>query len=145
MTCRPPFIANGDYSPYRIKHRADDEISYRCNDGFSPATLKTVVKCTSTGWIPAPRCNLKACDFPQINNGGLYNEKRFRSYFPIPVGKQFTYYCNRGFVAPSGRNWDNIRCTVQGWEPAAACHRQCNLHYVENGRFLPWLGDYIQR
>lgn len=65
MTCSPPSIENGDYIPHRIKHRADDEISYRCKDGFYPATRETVVKCTSTGWIPAPRC---ICKFMQIFN-----------------------------------------------------------------------------
>ena len=61
------------------------------------------------------------CDFPQINNGGLVNEERFRPYFPVSIGMQFIYHCNRGFVTPSGTNWDYIRCTAQGWEPAVPC------------------------
>ncbi|KAM7336015.1 hypothetical protein ACRRTK_004508 [Alexandromys fortis] len=131
MTCSPPSIENGDYTPYRIKHRAGDEIKYTCKDGFSPATRKTVVQCTSTGWIPAPRCIMTPCDFPQINNGGLVNEERFRPYFPVPIGKQFIYHCNREFVTPSGTNWDYIRCTVQGWEPAVPCRKICSKADIE--------------
>ncbi|KAL6073204.1 hypothetical protein STEG23_031592, partial [Scotinomys teguina] len=122
MTCQPPYIPNGIYSPHRIKHRTDDEIKYICKNGFYPATQRTIVKCTSTGWIPAPRRSLKPCDFPQIKNGGLYNAKRHRPNFPVPIGKQFSYYCDRGFTTASGTFWDYIHCTVQGWEPAVPCH-----------------------
>ncbi|XP_050007544.1 complement factor H-related protein 4-like isoform X2 [Alexandromys fortis] len=139
ITCSPPSIENGDYTPYRIKHRAGDEIKYTCKDGFSPATREAVVQCTSTGWIPAPRCILTPCDFPQINNGGLVNEERFRPYFPVPIGKQFIYHCNREFVTPSGTNWDYIRCTVQGWEPAVPCHKMtCSPPSIENGDYTPY-------
>nr|XP_048286937.1 complement factor H-related protein 4-like isoform X2 [Myodes glareolus] len=134
MTCSPPSIENGDYIPHRIKHRADDEISYRCKDGFYPATRETVVKCTSTGWIPAPRCILKPCDFPQINNGGLVYKEMFRPYFPVAIGKHYIYYCNRGFVTPSNRRWHSIRCTTQGWKPAVPCRKICSKNIeLENG------------
>lgn len=53
MTCSPLFIANGDFSPKMIHHRAGDEIRYRCKDGFYPETWEAIVKYTSTGWIPA--------------------------------------------------------------------------------------------
>ncbi|XP_050007549.1 complement factor H-like [Alexandromys fortis] len=141
ITCRPPSIENGDYSPKRIKHRADDVIRYRCENGFSPATRETVVKCTSTGWIPAPRCSWKPCDFPRIKNGGLNDEEnhRFYSYyFPALRGKKLSYYCKKGFLTPSGTNWDYIRCTAQGWEPAVPCRKACSKSdiEIENGFFL---------
>ncbi|OBS57353.1 hypothetical protein A6R68_11523, partial [Neotoma lepida] len=86
----------------------------------------------------------KPCDFPQIKNGGLYNATSNRPYFPAPIGKQFSYYCNRGFMTPSGTFWDYIQCTVQGWEPAVPCLSQCSFHYVENGKFLQLKGNYVQ-
>nr|2QFG_A Chain A, Complement factor H [Homo sapiens] len=57
-SCDNPYIPNGDYSPLRIKHRTGDEITYQCRNGFYPATRGNTAKCTSTGWIPAPRCTL---------------------------------------------------------------------------------------
>ncbi|XP_040593387.1 complement factor H isoform X2 [Mesocricetus auratus] len=144
MTCKPPYIPNGVYSPQRIKHRADDEIRYECKNGFYPATQGTVAKCTSTGWIPVPRCSLKPCDFPQIKNGHLHYEESRRPYFPVPIGKQFSYYCDSGFVLPSGYSWDYMKCTIDGWEPAVPCLRQCVFYYVENGESPYWQRTYVQ-
>ncbi|KAM5144821.1 LOW QUALITY PROTEIN: complement factor H-like [Callospermophilus lateralis] len=57
VTCNPPYIPNGVYSPQRIKHRTEDEIRYECKSGFYPAIRGNTTKCTSCGWIPPPRCN----------------------------------------------------------------------------------------
>ncbi|XP_041503568.1 complement factor H-like [Microtus oregoni] len=142
--CHPLYIENGDYSPYRIKHRAGDEIKYTCKNGFSPATLETVVKCTSTGWIPYPRCTYQPCAFPQIKNGELYREYWIKRYFTTERKEWYYYHCNDGFVTPSREYWDKIRCTVQGWEPAVPCRKVCGIHYIENGEVLQRRGDYIQ-
>ncbi|CAH6787703.1 Cfh [Phodopus roborovskii] len=144
MTCKPPYIPNGVYTPHRIKHRAGDDIRYTCTSGFHPATRETVVTCTSTGWIPAPRCSLKPCDFPQIKTGGLYYEERYRPYFPAAIGKYFSYFCNSGYVTPSGSYWDYIRCTTQGWEPAVPCLRVCSFPYVDHGALLERKASYVQ-
>lgn len=144
MTCSTPYIPNGIYTPHRIKHRIDDEIRYECKSGFYPATRSTVSKCTSTGWIPAPRCSLKPCDFPQFKHGRLYSEERWRPYFPVPIGKEYSYYCDSGFTTPSQSYWDYLRCTVNGWEPEVPCLRQCIFHYVENGDNSYWQRRYIE-
>uniref|UniRef100_A0A8C2QEF8 Sushi domain-containing protein n=1 Tax=Cricetulus griseus TaxID=10029 RepID=A0A8C2QEF8_CRIGR len=81
---------------------------------------------------------------PEIKNGGLYGAETRRPYFPVPIGKQFDYYCNRGFVAPSGTNWDYIHCTAQGWKPEIPCRRQCSFPYVEHGKLLEWKTSYLQ-
>nr|XP_048286934.1 complement factor H-like isoform X2 [Myodes glareolus] len=93
----------------------------------------------------------KPCDFPRIKNGGLKSEENhsfFRFFFPAFRGKQLGYYCNRGFVTPSGTKWDYIRCTVQGWEPAVPCLKACSKSdiEIENGFFSePDLAYHINK
>ncbi|KAM4862138.1 complement factor H-like [Thomomys bottae] len=145
MTCKPPYIPNGVYSPHRIKHRTEDEVTYACKEGFYPATRQTVVKCTRTGWVPAPRCSLKPCDFPTIKHGHLYGEERHKPYFPVPIGKEFNYYCNHGFVTPVSHSyWGTISCTTEGWKPEVLCIKQCEYGYLENGDNDRWVRFYVQ-
>lgn len=59
VTCDPPYIPNGVYSPRRTKHRTEDEIRYECTNGFYPATRGNTARCTSSGWVPSPRCSCK--------------------------------------------------------------------------------------
>ncbi|XP_029336719.1 complement factor H-like isoform X4 [Mus caroli] len=143
-TCSPPYIPNGVYTPHRIIHRSDDEIRYKCNYGFYPVAGSPVSKCTLTGWIPVPRCTLKPCDFPQLKYGHLYYGERLRPYFPVSIGKEYSYYCDDGFSTPSGSYWNYLRCTAQGWEPEVPCLRKCVFHYVENGESSHWEKIYIQ-
>nr|XP_038947268.1 complement factor H-related 2 isoform X8 [Rattus norvegicus] len=146
VKCLAPHIPNGNYTPHRINYTAEDEIQYECTDGFYPTTQGTVAKCTSTGWIPAPRCSLEPCDFPQFKNGYLYHENIRRSYFPVPIGKEFSYYCDNGFLTPSGSYWDYLRCTRQGWEPEVPCLKTCLKSdiEIENGFLSQSDSKYLQ-
>ncbi|EDM09619.1 rCG64380, partial [Rattus norvegicus] len=131
MACKPPDIPNGIYSPQRVTYTAQDEIKFECKDGFYSATQETVAKCTSTGWIPAPKCS-------------LYHERRRRPYFPVPIGNEYSYYCDNGFLTPSLSYWDYLRCTEKGWEPEVPCLKQCVFHYVENGESSYWQRKYVE-
>ncbi|XP_051039094.1 complement factor H-related protein 4 [Phodopus roborovskii] len=95
-------------------------------------------------WLSTAKGEVKPCDFPHIKNGGLYHEGKYRAYFPASVGKQFSYYCKRGFVIHSGTHWGYIRCTTQGWEPAVPCLRQCSFPYVDHGVLLERKASYVQ-
>ncbi|KAM5237780.1 complement factor H-like [Ctenodactylus gundi] len=143
-TCPPPYIPNGVYSPQRIKHRTEDEITYQCNTGFYPPTQGSKSKCTVSGWIPAPRCSLKPCDFPQIKHGRLYSENRHKPYFPVPLGKYFSYYCDENFETPSGYSWNYIYCEREGWSPKIPCLRICYFNYLENGEYPYYGKKYVQ-
>nr|XP_045010076.1 complement factor H isoform X1 [Jaculus jaculus] len=132
--CNVPYIPNGSYLPHRIKHRSGDEIRYKCKHGFYPSQ-EQISQCTSTGWVPAPRCSLKPCDFPQIKHGNIYEAERQRPYFPVTIGKTYDYFCLRGFLTPSKSYWHTIRCTADGWEPKVPCLRQCDVYYVPNGKY----------
>ena len=59
ITCDPPYIPNGIYTPQLTKYRGEDKIIYECKSGFSPVIQGNVAMCTSHGWSPAPRCSCK--------------------------------------------------------------------------------------
>uniref|UniRef100_A0A5F5PU20 Sushi domain-containing protein n=1 Tax=Equus caballus TaxID=9796 RepID=A0A5F5PU20_HORSE len=143
-TCDPPYIPNGVYTPERTEHRIEQEIRYKCKNGFHPATRGNTAKCTSSGWVPSPRCILKTCDFPDIRHGSLYSEDYYKPNFPVSVGRYYSYYCDKNFVTPSGHSWDYIYCRPKGWSPAVPCFRQCNFHYLEHGNYPNYEKKYLQ-
>nr|XP_020771890.1 complement factor H-related protein 5 isoform X3 [Odocoileus virginianus texanus] len=76
---------------------------------------------------------VKHCDFPNINHGILYNEKKYKASFPVSPGKIFYYSCEYNFMSPSKFFWTPITCTEGGWSPTPKCLRVCFFPFVENG------------
>ncbi|XP_007539822.2 complement factor H [Erinaceus europaeus] len=144
VTCTPPYIPNGFYEPQKHKYRTEDTVTYECKDGFFPTTQGTTVKCTITGWVPAPRCGLKPCDFPEIKHGRLYEEGYYRPYFPAPIGKSYYYHCDENFEPPTQTYWGQISCTKEGWKPKLLCRRKCILDYLAHGQIQQWKRKYYQ-
>ncbi|XP_059934913.1 complement factor H [Mesoplodon densirostris] len=142
ITCDPPHIPNGIYTPQLTKYRGEDRITYECKSGFSPVIQGNVAMCTSQGWSPAPRCSFKPCDFPVIKHGRLYYA--YRGYFPASIGQYFSYHCDQHFVPPSKGYWAYLTCKREGWVPEVPCLRQCIFNYLENGRYPDYEEKYLQ-
>ncbi|XP_043856159.1 complement factor H isoform X2 [Dromiciops gliroides] len=149
ITCDPPRLANGNVYPQANKYIGDEEISYQCNKGYYPPLTGNKAKCTPEGWLPIPRCNLRPCDFPEIENGTLYinrySEEYQRSLFPAPIGKEMHYHCNENYVSAYGSAssyWTKFICTAGGWSPVPKCLRECSLYSIQNGHFWPTKGHY---
>uniref|UniRef100_A0A4X2KRA4 Sushi domain-containing protein n=1 Tax=Vombatus ursinus TaxID=29139 RepID=A0A4X2KRA4_VOMUR len=150
ITCNPPYLVNGNIQPKKDKYRGSDEISYQCTKGFYPPLTGNKAKCTSEGWLPLPRCNLRPCDYPEIENGELYkphwySQEYYRRLFPESIGKVMYYHCNKNYVPAQGSTssyWTQFSCTEEGWSPVPECFRECHLYSIENGHFWPKKGHY---
>ncbi|XP_068841921.1 complement factor H-related protein 5-like isoform X3 [Capricornis sumatraensis] len=85
-------------------------------------------------WISTVGGQGRHCDFPKINHGILYNEKKYKASLPVSLGKIFYYSCEYNFMSPSKQFWTPITCTEGGWSPTPKCLRVCFFPFVENGQ-----------
>ncbi|XP_074859402.1 complement factor H-like [Carettochelys insculpta] len=137
ITCDPPSVTNGNYMPQEKFFRDQDVITITCNPGFYFITnnRRNTAQCAQNGWLPSPRCTLRPCDYPNIENGELQSHYEYyrEQYFPSQIGQSIRYTCHHGYLS---KNWDrNVRCTKDGWDPMPQCLRVCSTDHLENGQF----------
>ncbi|KAM9128950.1 complement factor H [Pangshura tecta] len=140
IRCAPPIVTNGTYHPKKNLFRDLEAIRVDCNQGFHFETRSKDRRseCTKNGWLPIPRCVLRPCDYPNIENGALsdYYENYKEQAFPAQLGVSVFYRCLDGYVTEREESWPSIRCTKAGWSPAPKCLKKCSPGRLENGKFL---------
>ncbi|XP_019383906.1 PREDICTED: complement factor H [Gavialis gangeticus] len=128
VTCDHPKVADGSFVPSKTIYREEDVIIVDCKRGFHFDSFSgNTAQCTKNGWIPVPKCVLRPCDYPQVENielSGYYQSNRERA-FPAQIGSTVYYNCANGYVTAT-EYWILIRCTRDGWDPAPKCFRQIN-------------------
>ncbi|XP_065410486.1 complement factor H isoform X2 [Chrysemys picta bellii] len=140
IRCDPPTVINGTYRSEKRVFRELDVIRIYCDHGFHFETddMVNTAECTKNGWLPIPRCVLRPCDDPHLENGelsGFYQNNKERA-FPAGLGSSVYYRCFNGYVSKNEERWTLSRCTKEGWNPMPKCFRKCSLDHLENGRFL---------
>ncbi|XP_039340051.1 complement factor H isoform X4 [Mauremys reevesii] len=140
IRCDPPIVTNGNYRPEKEVFKELEVIRVHCNQGFHFQThnREKTAECTKNGWLPIPRCILRPCDYPNIENGALtdYYENYKERAFPAQLDVSIYYRCLDGYVSEREERWTRISCTRGGWSPAPKCLKKCSPGYLENGRFL---------
>ncbi|CAM5161529.1 unnamed protein product [Natator depressus] len=140
IRCDPPTMTNGTYYPKKKVFRELEVIRVDCNKGFHFETdnRERRAECTKNGWLPIPRCILRPCDYPHIENGALtdYYEYYKERAFPAQLGVSIYYRCLDGYVSEREERWPLIRCTKASWSPAPKCLKKCSPGHLENGKFI---------
>ncbi|KAM9186705.1 complement factor H-like isoform 2-T2 [Mergus octosetaceus] len=145
ILCSPPRVPNGNFRPQEDSYREGAVITIDCNPGYRLRTLsgKNTAQCTSRGWVPAPDCVEKPCDYPVIENGKI-SERMAHFYFPMRIGQYVDYHCRNGYLAPNGERVVRIFCSKGGWNPEPKCLMVCTASEEDmdrNNIELRWRGE----
>ncbi|XP_058130894.1 complement factor H-related protein 5 isoform X2 [Dasypus novemcinctus] len=87
-------------------------------------------------WVSTVAGPVRFCNLPEINHGILYDQKRYKPFLPVHIGKFLYYSCEYNYVSPSKSFLTRINCTEEGWSPTPKCLRECYFPSVENGYSL---------
>ncbi|XP_075792814.1 complement factor H isoform X3 [Pelodiscus sinensis] len=138
ITCDPPSVTNGTYHPPRKVFKEEDTIRVNCKAGFHFDTnnRNNIAECTKTGWMPFPRCTLRPCEYPHIENGALTRTYEYyrEQMFPASLGRTIHYQCDHGYIPKTNERYSI--CTKEGWDPKPHCLKICSLDSFEHGYFL---------
>ncbi|XP_067323699.1 complement factor H isoform X1 [Anolis sagrei] len=135
VVCRQPQIDNGNIQPKQLLYQYQESIDTSCDEGYRNTDTSF---CTDHGWQPPPACIPKHCEYPHVQNGGVYESE---SSFPKRPGSTIYFSCDNGFLPENKRTWHLSYCTIRGWEPKPKCFRICDSpRRIPHGYF-----NYYQR
>ncbi|XP_069497596.1 coagulation factor XIII B chain-like isoform X2 [Ambystoma mexicanum] len=129
-------LENGEMLPKQETYNEGETVDVQCITGFVTLYSHTSrPTCTKSGWVPPPKCESKACDFPDIDNGRVSSWGQYHfpgQYFPMQKGRVIAFYCYQGFATSNGDADGSIRCTENGWIPSPTCLRTCSYPSESN-------------
>ncbi|KAJ1171882.1 hypothetical protein NDU88_003739 [Pleurodeles waltl] len=136
IECYYETVINGEMLPKRDKYKQDDMVNLHCRSGLVALYSRDrQPTCTKDGWVPPLKCERKACEYPEIENGKLssWSYSYYRSYyFPMSKGREIDYECHSNYATESGYQSGRITCTDEGWSPTPRCLRSCERPYFKN-------------
>ncbi|KAJ1171873.1 hypothetical protein NDU88_003730 [Pleurodeles waltl] len=136
IECYYETVINGEMLPKQDKYRQDDTVNLHCRSGFVALYSRDrQPTCTKDGWVPPLKCESKACEYPEIENGKLssWSYNYYQSYyFPMSKGREIDYECHRNYATESGYQSGRITCSDEGWSPTPRCLRSCERPYFYN-------------
>ncbi|XP_067412463.1 complement factor H-like, partial [Emydura macquarii macquarii] len=130
--CSVRYLENGAFRySYWKTYKEGDEISYVCDDEYSPENHQAKVTCTKNDWSPTPRCiSNKRCEKIEIQNG-YFSESRNR----FNLNEAATYGCQIGYKTPEGNEIGKTQCLPEGWSPFPKCIKSCTRPTFGNINF----------
>ncbi|XP_060546077.1 complement factor H-related protein 1-like isoform X4 [Pantherophis guttatus] len=119
-------IHNGHFaSTYQDMYIEGNDITFVCDQGYSPANQQSTSTCTKNGWSPAPSCILteRGCDYIRIENGRMAKPYELYRPFPISEGQSIYFSCNHGFLPTNKEMWQAATCIKSHYVPELKCFR----------------------